>query len=125
VTGGTGAAEYAALRAKAAAADLVIVSAYVTPVQYVGSVEAGGAFTAFVEELAKAGRPVVAVSFGSPYLLRAFPSVSTYLLAWGADAVCQEAARRALLGQAPIGGRLPVTIMPGVPRGAGLDRRGR
>jgi beta-N-acetylhexosaminidase len=125
VTGGTGAAEYAALRAKAAAADLVIVSAYVTPVQYVGSVEAGGAFTAFVEELAKAGRPVVAVSFGSPYLLRAFPSVPTYLLAWGADAVCQEAARRALLGQAPIGGRLPVTIMPGVARGAGLDRRAR
>jgi beta-N-acetylhexosaminidase len=122
VTGGTSAGEYAALRAKAAAADLVVVSAYVTPVQYVGSVEAGGAFTAFVEELAKAGRPVVAVSFGSPYLLRAFPSVPAYLLAWGADAVSQEAARRALLGQAPIGGRLPVTLMPGVPRGGGLDR---
>lgn len=125
VTEGTGAAEYAALRAKAAAADLVIVSAYVTPVQYRGSVEAGGAFTAFVEDLAKAGRPVVAVSFGSPYLLRAFPSVSAYLLAWGADAVCQEAARRALLGQAPIGGRLPVTIVPGVPRGTGLTRPAR
>jgi beta-N-acetylhexosaminidase len=122
VSEGTGAAEYAALRAKAAAAELVVVSAYVTPVQYVGSVEAGGAFTAFVEELAKAGRPVVAVSFGSPYLLRAFPSVPAYLLAWGSDAVSQEAARRALLGQAPIGGRLPVTIMPGVPRGGGLDR---
>ena len=122
VTGGTSAAEYAALRVKAAAADLVVVSAYVTPVQYVGSVEAGGAFTAFVEDLAKAGRPVVAVSFGSPYLLRAFPSVPAYLLAWGGDAVSQEAARRALLGQAPIGGRLPVTIMPGVARGGGLDR---
>jgi len=122
VSEGTGAAEYASLRAKAAAADLVIVSAYVTPVQYRGSVEAGGAFTAFVEELAKAGRPVVAVSFGSPYLLRAFPSVPAYLLAWGSDAVSQEAARRALLGQAPIGGRLPVTIMPGVARGGGLDR---
>jgi hypothetical protein len=36
--------------------------------------------------------------------------------------VCQEAARRALLGQAPIGGRLPVTIMEGVPRGGGLTR---
>ena len=82
----------------------------------------GGAFTAFVEELAKAGRPVVAVSFGSPYLLRAFPSVPAYLLAWGSDPVSQEAARRALLGQAPIGGRLPVTIMSGVPRGGGLDR---
>jgi beta-N-acetylhexosaminidase len=122
VTESTSAAGYAALRAKAGAADVVVVSAHVTPVQYRGSVEAGGAFTQFVEELARAGRPVIVVSFGSPYLLRAFPSVSTYLLAWGSEAVCQEAAARAVLGRAPIGGRLPVTTMPGVPRGAGLDR---
>ena len=122
VTDGTGAAALAALRAKAGAADVVIVSAHVTPVQYRGSVEAGGAFTAFVEEMARAGRPVIVVAFGSPYLLRAFPSVSVYMLAWGSDAVCQEAAARALLGRAAIGGRLPVTIMPGVARGSGLDR---
>ncbi|HKP73894.1 MAG TPA: glycoside hydrolase family 3 protein, partial [Longimicrobiaceae bacterium] len=122
VSDGMPAAGYAALRAKAGAADVVIVSAHVTPVQYRGSVEAGGAFTAFVEELARAGRPVIVVSFGSPYLLRAFPSVQAYVLAWGSEAVCQEAAARALLGRAAIGGRLPVTIMPGVARGAGLDR---
>ena len=87
--------------------------------------EAGGGFSAFVESLARSGRPVVVVSFGSPYLLRAFPSVPAYVLAWGAEAVCQEAAARALLGQAPIGGRLPVTIMPGVPRGSGVMRPGR
>lgn len=121
-TEGMGAAAFAALRARAGAADVVIVSAHVIPVQYRGSVEAGGAFTRFVEEMARAGRPVIVVSFGSPYLLRAFPSVSTYMLAWGSEAVCQEAAARAVLGRAPIGGRLPVTIMPGVVRGAGIDR---
>jgi beta-N-acetylhexosaminidase len=122
VTSGTGAAAFAALRSQADAADVVVISAYVNPVQYRGSVEAGGGFSAFVEALARAGKPVVVVSFGSPYLLRAFPSVPAYVAAWGPEAVCQDAAARALLGQAPIGGRLPVTIMPGVPRGAGIMR---
>lgn len=125
VTSRTGAAEFAVLRQRAGAADVVVISAYVNPVQYRGSVEAGGGFSAFVESLARSGRAVVVVSFGSPYLLRAFPSVPAYVLAWGPEAVCQEAAARALLGQAPIGGRLPVTIMAGVARGTGIMRAGR
>lgn len=68
------------------------------------------------------GRKVVAVAFGSPYLLRDFPALGTYLAAWGSQEVVQIAAAAALLGEQPIGGRLPVTI-PGVAaRGAGLDR---
>jgi hypothetical protein len=35
--------------------------------------------------------------------------------------VSQVAAARALLGRAPISGRLPVTL-PGAPRGSGLSR---
>jgi len=122
IGGAPGAAELASLRSQADAADLVVVSAFVVPVQYRGSVEAGGGFSAFVESLARAGRPVVVVSFGSPYLLSAFPSVPAYLLAWGPEAVCQEAAARALLGQAPIGGRLPVTLTPEARRGTGIMR---
>jgi beta-N-acetylhexosaminidase len=122
VSDATAAAELSALAGRAASADVVVVSAYVTPREYQGTVEAGAGFAAFVERLAQAGRPVVAVSFGSPYLLRSFPSVPGYVAAWGREPVCQQAAARALLGQAPIGGRLPVTIMAGVARGAGLTR---
>jgi beta-N-acetylhexosaminidase len=122
VSDATSAAELSALAGRAAAADVVVVSAHVTPREYQGTVEAGAGFAAFVESLAKAGRPVVAVSFGSPYLLRSFPSVPAYVAAWGREPVCQQAAARALLGQAPVGGRLPVTIMAGVPRGSGLTR---
>ena len=121
---GTSAAEFARLRQRADAADLVVVSAYVTPREYRGSVEAGGAFAAFVEGVAASGKPTVVVSFGSPYLLRAFPSVGTYLLAWGPAAVSQAAAADALLGRAPIGGRLPVSLPPLHPRGAGISRPG-
>jgi beta-N-acetylhexosaminidase len=68
------------------------------------------------------GKRVVAISFGSPYLLRDFPALATYLAAWGSQEVVQGAAAAALLGEQAIGGRLPVTI-PGVAtRGAGIDR---
>ncbi|HEX2205984.1 MAG TPA: glycoside hydrolase family 3 C-terminal domain-containing protein, partial [Longimicrobium sp.] len=119
---GTSAAEFARIRRRADAADLVVVSAYVTPREYRGSVEAGGAFATFVESLAASGKPTVVVSFGSPYLLRAFPSVGTYLLAWGPAEVSQAAAADALLGRAPIGGRLPVSLPPLHARGAGVTR---
>ena len=124
VTAGTGAAEYTRLRARADAADVVVVSAYITPREYQGTVEAGGRFATFVEALAAAGKPVVVVSFGSPYLIRSFPSVGSYMLGWGREAVLQEAGAGALLGRIPITGRLPVTL-PGTPRGGGLTRPAR
>lgn len=118
----TTAAEFASLRARAANADVVIVSAYVNPMQYRGTVQAGSGFAAFVEELGRAGVPVVAVSFGSPYLLGSFPSVPAYLLAWGNAEVCQHAAARAILGDAPISGRLPVSLTAAESRGTGVMR---
>ena len=44
------------------------------------------------------GKPVVAVSFGSPYLLRDVPELSTYLCGYGPQALVQAAAARALYG---------------------------
>ncbi len=100
------------LRARADSADVVIAAARVTPREYSGTVETEGGFAGFVESLARAGKPVVAVSFGSPYLLDSFPSVPAYLLAWGGVDASQRAAARALLGEIPIGGRLPISLPP-------------
>jgi beta-N-acetylhexosaminidase len=115
-------AEYAALRRQADSVDVVLVSAYVSPREYKGTVSATGGFGAFVEGMAAERVPVVAVSFGSPYLLSDFPSVPAYMLAWGGCGACQRAAARALLGGAPITGRLPVSLPPRYPVGAGIDR---
>ena len=52
----------------------------------------------------------IAISFGSPYLLRELGEVSTYLCAYGIQPVMQRAALRAIRGEAPMTGRLPVTI---------------
>jgi beta-N-acetylhexosaminidase len=120
----TTAATFAALRERAAAADVVVASAHVTPREYTGSVAVDGGFSAWVERLAAAGRPVVAVSFGSPYLLDGFPSVPAYLLAWSGAAESQRAAARALAGRAPITGRLPVSLGAYHRAGEGVQRGG-
>jgi beta-N-acetylhexosaminidase len=121
----TGAAAFAALHERAAAADLVIASAHVTPREYSGSVAVDGGFPAWVESIAAAGRPVVAISFGTPYLLPSFPSVPAYLLAWSGTAESQRAAAHALAGRIPIAGRLPVALEPGHRAGEGVQRPAR
>jgi beta-N-acetylhexosaminidase len=115
-------AEYAAVAARADSADLLIVSAYVSPREFTGTVGAQAGFTQFVEKFALSGKPIIVLSFGSPYLLSAFPSVSSYLLAWGGSPVSQRAAALALLGEREINGRLPISLPPALPFGAGIHR---
>jgi beta-N-acetylhexosaminidase len=69
-----------------------------------------------------AGVQTVAISFGSPYLLREIPTVGTYFCAYGIQPVMQAAAAAALFHEIPLHGRLPVTIPGGYERGAGLSR---
>jgi beta-N-acetylhexosaminidase len=64
----------------------------------------------------------IAVSFGSPYLLREVPSAGTYFCAYGIQPVMQVAAAAAIFGETAIGGRLPVTIPGGYARGHGLTK---
>ena len=58
----------------------------------------------------KHAKKTIAVSFGSPYLLREIPEVSTYICAYGIQPVMQRAVIRALRGEIEMTGKLPVTI---------------
>ncbi|HKB78599.1 MAG TPA: glycoside hydrolase family 3 protein [Thermoanaerobaculia bacterium] len=64
----------------------------------------------FVESLA-ANVPVIAVSFGTPYLIRELPAHSTVLGAYGIQPVMQIAAVQAIFGEERMTGRLPVTVV--------------
>jgi beta-glucosidase-like glycosyl hydrolase/CubicO group peptidase (beta-lactamase class C family) len=68
---------------------------------------------ALAEQLFKTGKPVITVGLGSPYLIERFPQAETWLAAFGISDVAQISAARALFGQIPVRGHLPVTI-PGV-----------
>ena len=50
------------------------------------------------------------------------PHLRSYLLAWGSNGLSEWAAGRALGGQAPITGRMPVSLPPAFRLGTGMER---
>jgi beta-N-acetylhexosaminidase len=72
--------------------------------------------------LAGIQKPAIAVSFGTPYLLREIPAAGTYICAYGVQPVMQVVAVHALFGEAPVSGKLPVTIPGLVARGTGIAK---
>ncbi len=117
---GTHPATYDSLAVLADSADLTLVSVYVSPRAGAGTVGVPEPFAAYVNRLVAAGRPCMVLSFGNPYLLTDFPDVGTYLIAWGGRRVSQRAAARAVLGELPIKGRLPISLPPFHRAGEGL-----
>jgi beta-N-acetylhexosaminidase len=72
--------------------------------------------------LERAADKAVLVALGNPYLAAQFPEVENYVCTFSNAPVSEMSAVKALFGEIPIRGRLPVTI-PGIAaRGAGLDR---
>jgi beta-N-acetylhexosaminidase len=118
----TTADEFQSMLQRADSADVIIASAYVSPREFSGTVSAKGGFSDFMKTLIASGKPVIAISFGSPYLLGAFPDVPAYLLAWGGAPLSQRAAAAALLGKIAITGKLPVSLPPYHAIGTGIER---
>jgi beta-N-acetylhexosaminidase len=103
-------------------ADLVIVSSYFGASSSTSRLSAPEGMSDLLNGLQKAGTRVVLATFSNPYLAQDLPSTPAYLVAWGNSPIVQRAAARALLGLAPVGGQLPITIPSVAPYGAGLRR---
>jgi beta-N-acetylhexosaminidase len=105
----------------AAGASTVIVAAYVRRVEGAGRVAVPTHIANWIDTLAKRRR-VIVVAFGNPYLIGQFPSVGTYLAAYGVSDDLERATVAALFGRAKITGRAPISL-PGVfSAGDGLAR---
>jgi beta-N-acetylhexosaminidase len=103
-------------------ADAVLLSLFVRARSGQGRFVIPDAARTAIPALLASGKPVVAVAFGSPYLLRDFPDLPTYLCAWGSQDVVQAAAVKALFGEAAIEGHLPITIPGLAKRGDGISK---
>ncbi len=103
-------------------ADLVIVSSYFGASSSTSRLSAPEGMSDLLNGLQKAGTRVVLATFSNPYLAQDLPSTPVYLVAWGSAPLVQRAAARALLGLAPVGGKLPITIPSVAPYGTGLRR---
>ncbi len=65
------------------------------------------------------------LAMGNPYVIRDFPGIQNYMCAFSNATVSEAAAVKALFGEIPIHGHLPISI-PGVAaRGEGLERPAR
>ena len=99
--------------------DLAILALFVRVSDRKGNVDVPAEQAALAEQLYQAGKPVVTMAFGSPYLIERFPHAQTWLGAFGISDVAQISMARALFGEIAIRGHLPVTI-PAIPLHAGF-----
>lgn len=116
----SGPASYDSVRTELKRHPYALFAVAVRPVAWKGSIGLPEALTALIDSSA-AARPSMLVSFGSPYIYSATPSMQSYLVGWTANPVSERAAARALTGAA-VSGRLPASIPPRLPFGAGLMR---
>jgi beta-N-acetylhexosaminidase len=114
----------------AQSAEKVVIAVYVSPTA--GKlVKAGGAAQNSVSmppdsaELMRAilnvgGAKTTVVAVGNPYVAKDFPEVQNYVCTFSATSVSEISAAKALFGEIPLRGHLPVTI-PGIAsRGAAI-----
>jgi beta-N-acetylhexosaminidase len=93
--------------------DLAILALFVRVSDRKGDVDVPADQIPFIEQIYKSGKPVITLGLGSPYLIERFPQAETWLAAFGISDVAQISMARALFGEIPVRGHLPVTI-PGV-----------
>jgi len=91
----------------------IYVAAFVTVAANRGNVALQGGLGSFLNKLIAGPPPVALISLGNPYLLREFPAVGAYAATFSTTTSSEVAAAKAILGDIPITGTLPVSI-PGI-----------
>jgi beta-N-acetylhexosaminidase len=72
--------------------------------------------------LERAAEKTVVVAMGNPYLAGDFPAIQTYMCTFSNANISEISAVKALFGEIPIRGHLPVSIPNVAQRGTGIDR---
>jgi CubicO group peptidase (beta-lactamase class C family)/beta-glucosidase-like glycosyl hydrolase len=90
--------------------DVAILALFVRVSDRKGNVEVPEEQQAIARRIYETPKPVITAGFGSPYLIERFPQADTWLAAFGISDVAQISIARALFGEIPIRGHVPVTI---------------
>ena len=114
-------------------AEAVIAAVYVIPTAGKVTTNAAGGMknsvsladatgTLLNQVLDRAGEKTIVLAMGNPYLAADFPAVQTYICTFSNAAVSEVSAVKAIFGEIPIHGRLPVSIPNIAQRGTGIDQ---
>ena len=114
------------VRETASRFDAVIVGLFVRAASLNGRMDLSGELVTMLQRVARqateSGQPFVAVVFGNPYVATFIDQPPSMLLTYDVADLAQASAVRALAGERPIEGRLPITLSTQFPVGHGLDR---
>ena len=106
-------------------AQTVVAAVYVIPTagKVGNSVAMADATGMLLQQLLDhAAEKTTVIAMGNPYLASDFPKIETYMCTFSNATVSEVAAIKALFGEIPIHGHLPVSIPNVAQRGAGLER---
>lgn len=106
-------------------ARIVVAAVYVIPTagKIGNSVSMSDATGALLQQvLDRAAARTAVVAMGNPYLASDFPKIENYMCTFSNATVSEVASVRALFGEIPIRGHLPVSIPNVAERGAGIAR---
>jgi len=106
-------------------AQTVVTAVYVIPTagKIGNSMAMADATGALLQQLLDHAAPRTAViAMGNPYLASDFPKIENYICTFSNATVSEVAVVKALFGEIPIHGHLPVTIPNVAQRGAGIER---
>jgi beta-N-acetylhexosaminidase len=117
------------LRAMLPRYDAVVASIFVRTASFSGRMDLAPPLQRFLQDVARAtaasSRPFVTTFFGNPYAATFLPELPAVLLTYDFYDRAEASAVRALAGEAPIGGRLPIGLPGMFEEGFGLTRPGR
>lgn len=125
ITDRTTASEFDLVRALARKADVIVAGVWVRIASYSGRMDLSPAQVALLESVAAQQKPFVAVLFGNPYVATFVPKLPAVLLTYEFSDATERAAVRAIAGEIPIGGKLPIALPGMFPIGHGLGRAAR
>ena len=116
------------VRAMAGGYDAVVLGVFVRASSGSGRLDLGPGVVRLLQDLSAAAarrqQPLASVFFGSPYAAVAASALPSVLLTYDFGDFAEAAAVRALAGEIPIQGRLPVALGEGLAVGFGLQRPG-
>ncbi len=104
----------------------VVASVFVRTTSGSGRLDLNAELVRLLKDLARVTErsnvALVTTFFGNPYTASFVPELPAMLLTYDFYDQAERAAVRAIAGEAPIRGRLPITLSPQLRAGSGLDR---
>ena len=91
----------------------IIINAFVNPSSRKDRITLSNQQRSFIKSLNQKSKNLLLNSYGSPYLIEAFPEIGNYICSWKGSRTMQNAFVMALTGREKISGKLPITI-PGI-----------